>query len=169
MRAFHPPCVPGAGGKTAASAERGLTWPFGYSQSHGSGEKTAFRTNPWESTSVPIHREGTWTEGTSPRSDPACSRSPGGGGSGAPTQAKVADRLFAGFVSVLLAFFFPRVEFPCNALTSNRGKQQSSERRSRLGEARGERLSQVRTGKSRQQPRHPAPNPLVCTFRSFFL
>lgn len=48
--------------------------------------------------------------------------------------------------SLLLAFF-SCVQFPCNALTSNRGKQQSSDRRA--GEAQGEQLSGGKTGKSR--------------------
>ena len=53
-----------------------------------------------------------------------------------PNASHGADCLFAGCVSVLLPFLFG-VRFPCNALTCNRGKQQSSERRSRRGEARG--------------------------------
>ena len=174
MCALHSPCVPGAGGETAASAELGLTWPFGHSQSHSTGGKTRdtehFRTNPLEITSVAIHREGPWTEGAGPRRDPACSRSPGG----VAAPASVLGRRWAelspnasgggGLPLCRLCLrtpglFFPRVQFPCNALTSNRGKQQSSGRRSRLGEARGEQLSHVKTGKSRQQPWRPAPKP----------
>lgn len=78
---FILPVSLGLGEETAASAELGLTWHFGYSQSHSSGAKTedaaCFHINPLEITSVAIHREGTWTEGIGPRSNPACSRSPG--------------------------------------------------------------------------------------------
>lgn len=114
-----------------------------------------------------VHREASWAEGTGPGATPPGPASrgwqPRRGLSRVPRGAEVDDRLFAAFLCPFSALF-SRVQSPCNALASNRGKQQSRET---LEPARSAALP-MNAGKSHRQPWIPAPTPWFAHFGLFF-